>query len=266
MPLFDKLAPFMAQEGSASQANCGRTSEGYFGCFDPKTVLDPNAGKVSVVLQTRKLALRTVELYFGLVADLAEGRDIGTVGKRSVELRGVLNAIGKLASLAGPVPGFIGQQASKAIGEFALLLDNSTTEAALRKALVSGQPIVTQIIDLLVADTAKMYEIYKSGRNIEIISIQNEMIAAGHQGIASKRGQKDIDLIVSDVNDYYQSLYFYVIFLNQSRAAVGELLSGGAAASTDVEYRKRLQTTARQQSAAQWLWRFLADTAIQPRQ
>ncbi|MGE7471988.1 hypothetical protein ACQKLX_21285 [Bosea sp. NPDC003192] len=267
MPLFDKLAPFMAKAEAASavpELNCGRTSEGYFSCFNPKSVLEPNSGKASAALQTRKLALRTVELYLGLVADLSEGRDKVAVEKRSVELRGILNAIGKLASLGGPAPGFIGQQASKAIGEFVLILDKSTSEAALRKALVNGQPLVTQILDLLVIDTTNMYDIYKSGRNIEIISIQNEMISAERQGISSKRGQNDIDSIVADVNDYYQSLYLYVIFLNQSRTAVGEI--GGAIAPTDAEARKRLLTAARQQSAAQWLWRFLADTAIRSRQ
>ena len=268
MPLFDKLAPFMAQAeaGAAPEERCRRSNEGYYGCFDPKTVLEPNLGKAAVALQTRKLALRSVELYLGLVADLSEGRDFGQTGKRSIEFRSVLNAIGKLAGLGGPVPGFIGAQASKAIGEFVLILDKSTSEAALRKGIVSGQPVVTQILDLLAADTANMYEIYKSGRKIEIITIQNEMIAAEHKGIASKRDQKDIDAIVADVNDYYRSLYLFVIFLNQSRSAVSEVKASNAAATTDTEARKRLQTAARQQSAAQWLWRFLTDTAIQPRQ
>jgi hypothetical protein len=265
--LFDRLSPYIAQADQATPGeddDCGPTGDGVFACFDPKQALEPTSSEGFIALQTRKLALQSVALYSRLLDDLASGDDFAVAARRSTELETALTALAGLSSLGGPVAALFGTTVAGTVTGLAQALGTSRSEGLLRQAVVAGQPTATALIDLLVADTAVMYDIYRSGRQPEIIRIQTEMLAAEHGGPTPQRGQREIDLIVADINGYHDALTSYVVFLGQTRTARAELAPVGATGPPDAAAsRERIQAATVLQITARSLWAAL--TGVLPR-
>lgn len=265
--LFDRLSPYITQvdrDPAGDDGDCGPTGDGIFACFDPSQALEPTSSAGFIALQTRKLALQSVALYSRLLDDLANGEDLAVAARSGTELEAALTALAGLSSFGGPVAAIFGTTVTGTVAGLAQALRSSRSEDLLRQAVVAGQPTATALIDLLVADTAVMYDIYKTGRQVEIIRIQTEMLAAEHGGPAPQRGQREIDLIVADINGYHDALYSHVVFLGQTRRALAELAPEDATDPADAETsRQRIQAATVLQVAARSLWAAL--TGVLPR-
>lgn len=265
--LFDRLAPYVAQADETTAEGgdgCGPTEDGVLACFDPNDVLEPTSGSGFIALQTRKMALQSVALYTKLLDDLAREDNLAGAVRRSTELEAALAALAGLSSFGGPAAAIFGTTVAGTVAGLAEEFGRSRSEDLLRQAVVSGQPTVIELIDLLVADTAVMYDIYRSGRQAGIIAIQTEMLVAEHSGQTPERGQDEIDLIVADINGYHAALYSYVVFLGQTRKALDELAPEGAAGLPDAETaRQRIKAATVLQITARSLWAAL--TGVLPR-
>jgi hypothetical protein len=264
--LFDRLSPYVSQadEATAEGGGCGPTDDGILACFDPNAVLEPTSGNGFIALQTRKVALQSVALYTKLLDDLAKEDNLPVAVRRSTELEAALAALAGLSSFGGPAAAMFGTAVAGTVAGLAETLGSSRSEDLMRQAVISGQPTVIELIDLLVADTAVMYEIYRSGRQAGIIAIQTEMLVAEHSGQTPPRGQHEIDLIVADINAYHSALYSYVVFLGQTRKAMDELAPEGAAGPPDSETaRQRIKAASVLQITARALWAAL--TGVLPR-
>lgn len=256
--LFDRLSPYVAQADQAAAGeggDCGPTEEGIFACFDPRQALEPTSRAGFIALQTRKLALQSVALYAQLLDDLAQGQDFSVAERRSAELEAALVGLAGLRSLGGPAAAIFGTTVVGTVAGLARELRASRSEELLQQAVVAGQPTALALIDLLVEDTAAMYDIYKRGRQPEIIRIQTAMLAAEHGGAAPERGQRELDLIVADINGFHDALQSYVVFLGQSRKALAELAPEGVTGPPDAATsRQRIEAATVLQFAARSLW------------
>jgi len=180
-------------------------------CFDPNLVVG-NAGTVGdPAIQARRLALRTVAEYNLAIADLVEGKSAEEVQSRVGGLAALAGELAVLASAtAGGLPALVAGPAVATIGNVASRLEQGAATANARRSLLQNSVIINQIVDLLIADTKPMYDVYLIG--------QSSIALREPTREATQREQ-------AKITRFHESLTAYVKLLRQAKISMAGLVS-----------------------------------------
>lgn len=178
-------------------------------CFDPKTVLRGSEAPRDPAIQARIVALKTVATYNLALADLAEGKSETEIAGRIEELTGLVGDVVSLAPIPfGKLAAFASGPVVETFKQFVTRLERAQASAAIRQSILTESGTVDQIIDLLIADTGKMYDVY--------YIFQGDI--AVHQPAAADR-KREADRI----SKFHESLTAYVQLLKQSKQSLASL-------------------------------------------
>jgi hypothetical protein len=212
--LYDELAAVIEQRtGTAEAASpCALPASGAAPrCFDPNEVLGEISARRDPAIQARRMALRTVAEYNLAIADLVEGKSAEEMQSRVGALAGLIGDLAALASVtAGGLPALVVAPAAASVGQVATRLEQAAAVKNARQSLLQNAGIVDQIIDLLIADTRSMYDVYLIG--------QTSIALKEPTREATQREQ-------AKIAKFHQSLTAYVKLLWQTKTSLAALIS-----------------------------------------
>jgi putative component of toxin-antitoxin plasmid stabilization module len=160
-------------------------------------------------IQARIVALKTVATYNLALADLAEGKSETEIAGRIEELTGLVGDVVSLAPIPfGKLAAFASGPVVETFKQFVTRLERAQASATIRQSILTESGTVDQIIDLLIADTGKMYDVY--------YIFQGDI--AVHQPAAADR-KREADRI----SKFHESLTAYVQLLTQSKQSLASL-------------------------------------------
>jgi hypothetical protein len=180
-------------------------------CFDPDQVVNKTGVVGDPAIQARRLALRTVAEYNLAIADLAEGKSADEIQSRVSGLAALAGELAVLASAtAGGLPALVAGPAVATIGNVASRLEQGAATANARRSLLQNAGMINQIIDLLIADTRPMYDVYLIG--------QSSIALREPTREATQKEQ-------AKITRFHESLTAYVKLLRQAKASMAGLIS-----------------------------------------
>lgn len=206
--LYDELGAVIAKAGPTEKRAASCNSDRPPTCFDPNSVLVGGGTARDPAIQARIVALDTVVAYTLAVSDLIEGKSQAQISSRIDDLAGLAT---DLAALAGsPSAGLASLGTSAAVGSFKQLasrLEKARAAAAVRQSLHAESPVIAEIIDLLIADTKLMYDVY--------------FLYQGKVAIRSAAADRARE--TAKITQFHESLTAYVLLLASTKRSLATL-------------------------------------------
>lgn len=204
--LYDEIAIVIAAE-DPDLDECGPDSTGTPTCFDPsQAASDTKRGEPSSV-RARREALELVSEYTLALVEIAEG-------KPTADLQ---SNIGRIFALGKGIMGFFGvggqlgqifsDPLQAAFGNFVGRIAGLRNNARVRASLVAEASLIAEVIDFLIEDTGRMYDIYYEYRNLQAL-----------------RGNGALRDEMAKAAKYHEALNAYVVILEQAKATHARLI------------------------------------------
>ena len=245
--LYDELSAAVVRAGQAAPgSNCvhkTRTRRAPT-CFDPAVARADGTAADIPSIRARRTALETVELYNLAVLDVLEGKQGDALSTRIGELRDVASDLLVLGRVTvGPLPALIGGQSAALLGSLVKQLDKFTSEQRARASLAKNAPVVNDLIQLLIDDTPKMYNLYQKAQGKYAVEV--ELSGSGKAAAAE----------YAKIGAYHDQLTAYVKLLDQTKASFNQLvfaLENGTASTAELRSNIRQAIEVRKAAEAFW--------------
>lgn len=242
--LYDEISALIARRGKTAGGSCP-TANGVPSCFEPASVASGGRSLEDPAIQARRAALDIIATYNIAIAELAEGKSAEALERNVGELTGLARDLASLASIGGGLPAFLTGPALGSLGAMAERLDLARARAAVRQSLLAERATIEALIDELIADTPRMYDIYLIGQG-DIAS--NETTP---EGVRREFGK---------IAKYHESLAAYVRLLRQTKESLGRLVASLSVRGNGVaEARTLIRETTELRRLAEDFWNTVRD-------
>ena len=176
-------------------------------------------------IRARRLSLELVGEYNLALVDLAEGKSATDLGTRIGDLSGLANDLLLVAGVStGGLPALLAPAVVSSLSALAARLERMRANAAARQSILDERETVEALIDELIADTPRMYKIYKAHQ------IGVWFAVARSKGKESPDAKAEFDRIPA----YHEALAAYVRILERTREAHGRLIETTASGGSSV--------------------------------
>ena len=244
--LYGEVAAVIARNAGASAEGCP-TVNGIFRCFNPRTAISGGSADEDPSIAARRLALEVIATYNLAIVDLAEGKTSEALQSRIGELQGLVGDLLTLATVSSS--GLAGLMSQPVLASFKALagrLEAMRGTATARRSILAERDTVIELIDLLIADTPRMYALYSLGQNIIAIEI------------AAKFGRNSAEAVAErqKIAAFHASLTAYVKLLDKTKDSLNRLadaIASGGTSLSDLRAVVREATEMRNSADAFWV-------------
>ena len=206
--LYDEISSIISAANGASGTGCAVSGSGVPKCFDPSEVSSDGRRNEDPAIRARRLSLALLEEYNVLLLDLAEGKSQAELKQNISDLAGLANDLIGLAGIpSGGLANLLSGPAVGAFSDFAVKLEGLRAQAVVRQAIINDRATISELFDALIADTPKMFKIYR----VHQLGVWNDIALA--QGENSPQVKRELDRI----SQYHAALSAYVNLLEATR-------------------------------------------------
>lgn len=202
-----------AQSTPAGASRC-QLRNGNASCFDPDLYLPAPARAISPDIEVRLLALDAINAYSAALLAIASGATQSQVNARIDQLALVTGKAATLlgGSVATTAASILGPPTVTAFKELATTIESVRGTAAARSTIVAEQDTVDALIDALIEDTSKAFDLYSTAQG----------------KIASRVGSPLKPEFVEEqakIGTYHLALQKYVALLAQTKISQAALVA-----------------------------------------
>lgn len=241
--VFDKVSPIIAEDTPETDGGCAKTSEGYYSCFDPLSVLTAGRSDDPRSVLVRRAALQSISNYNSALLAIAEGRF--TIAE-TAEVGELLESGQLLLGLtATPVPGLpsLASDATfAAVRGLVAEIQEARSAVSIRRAIVDGAPTIQALLSALAQETPHIYNIYLTNKKSDLFNA----VASG--------SSEDERAAIESINAYHASLTAYVEVLNTTSEALDTLVAAATAAPSASSLRSIIDSANRIKSQSEAFW------------
>ena len=174
--LLDEISPIVSGvSGGSTGRKCGTSKLGYPLCFEPTHVAADGSSRANEheSITARRDALATVALYNQMLLDLAEGKSAADFQTRIDGLSRLATAVAQLGIVGGGLPALIAPGAAFATN-MATRFEQARANAAVRRAIIDSKADIQELLDALAFDTRHVYDVFRSAREKDLVSINHD--------------------------------------------------------------------------------------------
>lgn len=244
--LYDELSAAVLRAGLApANSNCIRKRNAP-ACFDPSVARANGTPADIPSIRARRTALASVENYNLAIIDLLEGKQGDALSARIEELRataGDLLVLGQITT--GPLPALIGGQSAALLGKLVKQLEKLASVEQAKASLTQNAPVVDEMIQLLIDDTPRMYNLYQKAQGKYAVEVE----------LSGGTGNKAARVEYAKIGAYHDQLTAYVNLLDQTKSSFQQLvftLENGTSSTADL--RANIRSAIEIRKAADEFW------------
>lgn len=250
--LLSEISPYVTlaakKNSGTALRDCGLNAAGYPKCFDPRLALQSRDVEEHWSITTRRVALSTIQIYNDLLLDLAEGKQVDRAGQRVKELTGFVAVLSAGLGIGGPLPRLAAVVGGAALDEFLVTIRRAASAAALRSALINGEPIVQNLLNALIADTPHLYRVYAAGKDLEFT---RRAIQAARSGTLLTKAT-----LAAELRKFHKDLANYVRVLDATSQALTVLRAAAVNPNLSVaELSNVVREAVKIRNAAETFWK-----------
>jgi hypothetical protein len=218
--LYDEISSIISARNGETGAGCSSSGASFPKCFDPNEVSPDGRKNEDPAIRARRLSLALLEEYNVLLIDLAEGKSQAELKQNITDMAGLANDLIGLAGISsGGLSDLFQAPVVNAFADFAVRLEGMRANAVVRQAIINDRGTISELFDALIADTPKMYEIYKK-HQIGVWNASTEV-----HGFGSAEAKRELDRIAA----FHTALSAYVNMLEATRKSHALLAESASA-------------------------------------